>query len=437
MRIATIAKIAGATLACGFLAIIASGWLTLRELKVGGPIYHRIVLGKELVADVVPPPIYLIDAFIEATLIASEPWSLEPRKKRLEALHKAYDVRQAFWKQQGLGKELHDQLLIAVHEPAKQFWEAIETRYLPAHAKGDKDGADNAFLAIAAAFEEHRNAVTAVASLANRFSGALEAEAAARERVLLLSIAGMAALVLAIVIACIGGVIVGLVRPVARIKSAMAELASGNLETAIPGEGRRDEIGEMANAVQVFRDAAIDKARIEREAEDDRRRSEGLRRHAEQEAINGERSAVAGSIGTALSKLAAKDLTYRMTGDIPEAYLQLQADFNTAAGQLEQAMQSVAASTGVIHSGSQEISSATDDLARRTEQQSASLEKAHVRPRQSSSPQGPAPRRIARSSAMRCLPWQTSRNPPSRSDRSSAWWTRLLSRPICSPSTPV
>jgi methyl-accepting chemotaxis protein len=373
MRIGTIAKIAGVTLACSFLAIVASGWFALRELKVGGPIYHRIVLGKELVADVVPPPIYLIDAFIEATLIANEPWSLEPRKKRLEELRAAYDKRQAFWKQQSLGKDLQDQL-VAVHDPAKQFWDAIESRYLPAHAKGDKDGADNAFLAIAAAFEEHRVAVVKVADLANSFSGHLETEAAARERILQMVIGGMAALVLAIVIACIGGVVAGLVRPVSRIKSAMSELAGGNLDVVIPGEGRRDEIGEMAKAVQVFRDAAVEKLRIERNAEEERVRAEETRKQAEQEAIAGERALVMQSIGAGLSRLAAKDLTYRMSGEIPEAYRQLQADFNTAATQLEQAVQNVIASTGIINSGSQEISSAADDLARRTEQQSASLE---------------------------------------------------------------
>jgi len=75
-----------------------------------------------------------------------------------------------------------------------------------------------------------------------------------------------------------------------------------------------------------------------------------------------------------LKKLAAKDLTYRMTGEIPEVYRQLQMDFNEVAGQLEEAIVSVSESTNVISSGSQEIAAASDDLARRTEQQAASLE---------------------------------------------------------------
>ena len=80
------------------------------------------------------------------------------------------------------------------------------------------------------------------------------------------------------------------------------------------------------------------------------------------------------TLGAGLSRLAAKDLTYRVSADLPESYRRLQADFNTAIGQLEQALASVSGATDVIHSGSREISTAADDLSRRAEQQAASLE---------------------------------------------------------------
>ncbi|WP_378945743.1 methyl-accepting chemotaxis protein [Mesorhizobium sp. ANAO-SY3R2] len=101
------------------------------------------------------------------------------------------------------------------------------------------------------------------------------------------------------------------------------------------------------------------------------------RRQAEeagQEAIKQERALVANSIGVGLAKLAAKDLTYRMEEELPEAYRKLQSDFNAAIEQLEGAMQSVAGGTNAIQSGTQEMAVAADDLSRRTEQQAASLE---------------------------------------------------------------
>ncbi len=111
----------------------------------------------------------------------------------------------------------------------------------------------------------------------------------------------------------------------------------------------------MAKAVAVFRNAAEAKLRLEREAEEERVRNEELRRQAEQDAITRERAAVEGSIGAGLAKLAAKDLTYRMTDDLPEAYRKLQSDFNEALEQLEQAVLGVRASVQVIDTGTAEI----------------------------------------------------------------------------------
>jgi methyl-accepting chemotaxis protein len=166
-------------------------------------------------------------------------------------------------------------------------------------------------------------------------------------------------------------------RPIVNLTHAMSALADGDLNISITNAPDDNEIGEMAKAVLVFQQAAVANARLEREAADHRAQAEGERAHnerAQRGAIEQERAIVASSIGAALSKLAAQDLTYRLPADIPEAYLQLRADFNAAIGQLEEAMRNVAARTEAIRNGTQEISTASDDLARRTEQQAASLE---------------------------------------------------------------
>jgi methyl-accepting chemotaxis protein len=165
--------------------------------------------------------------------------------------------------------------------------------------------------------------------------------------------------------------------PLARLGQKMGELAKGDLTVEIEGQGRRDEVGDMAKAVQVFKENAVDRARLEAEAEANRSAAEVERvrnEQAQRDAIAHEREVVASSIGAALAKLAGKDLTYRVPSDIPDAYRKLQADFNAAIDELETAMKGVTGSTSAIHSGTQELSAAADDLSRRTEQQAASLE---------------------------------------------------------------
>jgi methyl-accepting chemotaxis protein len=166
-------------------------------------------------------------------------------------------------------------------------------------------------------------------------------------------------------------------QPIVRLTRVMKSLAMGDLKVSLPQAADRNEIGEMAKAILVFRDAAIEKARLEEEAAKQRIQTDEERSRNEQgqrDAIARERATVADSIGAGLSKLAAKDLTYRMSREIPDAYRTLQMDFNAAISQLEDALLGVVGSADVIHSGSQEISAATADLSRRTEQQAASLE---------------------------------------------------------------
>jgi methyl-accepting chemotaxis protein len=57
-----------------------------------------------------------------------------------------------------------------------------------------------------------------------------------------------------------------------RLKGAMAALADGRLDTQVPGTARRDEIGEMAAAVQIFKDNALSMERLKTEREADERR---------------------------------------------------------------------------------------------------------------------------------------------------------------------
>ncbi len=165
-------------------------------------------------------------------------------------------------------------------------------------------------------------------------------------------------------------------RPISGMTEAMRKLAAGETELDVPAVGQTDELGRMAAAVEAFKIAAIEKRRVDAEAEASRsaleaERSTRERREAEQHAKA--QQAVA-ALGAGLAKVAAKDLTYRMSADIAEDYRELQRDFNTAIAQLEQAMTGVTGRTGAIHLGTQEISTAADDLARRTEQQAASLE---------------------------------------------------------------
>ncbi len=80
------------------------------------------------------------------------------------------------------------------------------------------------------------------------------------------------------------------------------------------------------------------------------------------------------SIGTGLERLSAGDLTFQIRHAFAPDYEKLRADFNGAMSQLQETMKTVIGRTHGLRSGGQEITQASDDLSKRTEQQAASLE---------------------------------------------------------------
>jgi methyl-accepting chemotaxis protein len=157
---------------------------------------------------------------------------------------------------------------------------------------------------------------------------------------------------------------------------AMTELASGNLGVDVPGRNSRDEIGAMAKAVLVFRDAAVENNRLEQEAEKARALTEAERAAREAERMEEARQAAAviAALADGLDRVARGDLLCQIHTSFPAHSEKLRTDFNAAVDKLKQTMLAVVVSTQSIHSRTQEISAASDDLSSRTERQSASLE---------------------------------------------------------------
>ena len=164
--------------------------------------------------------------------------------------------------------------------------------------------------------------------------------------------------------------------PLVRLGERMRTLAQGDLTVEVEGQARADEVGDMAKAVQVFKDKALRSRELEGEAAEQRRQAEEARTAGEGDRARAaeEQAMVVGSVAEGLTKLSAGVLTYRIDQAFTPAYEKLRGDFNDAIGQLQETLKVVATNTAGITSGTDEIAQASDDLSRRTEQQAASLE---------------------------------------------------------------
>jgi methyl-accepting chemotaxis protein len=165
-------------------------------------------------------------------------------------------------------------------------------------------------------------------------------------------------------------------KPLNQLAQRMGTLAGGDLTVDIDGQNRRDEVGTMARAVQVFKDNAVALKESEVQAETQRRAADEER--ARNEAVRAEAARqvqrVVSGLGAGLERMATGDLTYRITDDFIDEYLKVREDFNAAIAQLQDTIASIALSSSEVSNAASEISASTSDLSQRTEEQAASLE---------------------------------------------------------------
>ena len=164
--------------------------------------------------------------------------------------------------------------------------------------------------------------------------------------------------------------------PLRHLAAAMARLSQGDLAEPALHADRADDIGRMARAVEVFRQTALAKARLDAEtdrlrgeAEEERRREEALRASS-----SDEQSQALGGLAEGLKRIAAGDLSNRLEDGFSAAYRPIRNDFNAAADELSSVLSAVVEGAGAIESSTGRMSSASVDLSRRTNEQAASLE---------------------------------------------------------------
>ena len=172
----------------------------------------------------------------------------------------------------------------------------------------------------------------------------------------------------------------GITKPIKAIAETLEKLSRGRMDIEIPGTQRRDEVGMIANAALRFRDQSQETLRI-RQAADDAAANEAARAERDnQEKSRGaaELTSVVQRLGGALKSLADGDLATTLEGPFSGAYASLRDDFNAAVEKLNGAIGSVAATARVIEAGSEQILTASEDLARRGERQAATLQESNA-----------------------------------------------------------
>lgn len=157
------------------------------------------------------------------------------------------------------------------------------------------------------------------------------------------SLTVLAAVFLAAIVAALWVCANGITSPIERLRARMLSLAHGETDESVYGLARRDEVGQMASAVAVFRDNAIAKMEMEIEADSNRNLSERERmeRQAQKERDTEDSQFAVDNLGTGLSHLSNGDVAYRIQTPFVSHLDSLRVDFNRSLDALQQALQEV------------------------------------------------------------------------------------------------
>ncbi|HEX2593690.1 MAG TPA: methyl-accepting chemotaxis protein [Rhizomicrobium sp.] len=351
MKLRSLLIVVCVSICAGFAVAVGVSAFALSTLRVGGPVYTGLKGDFDLLADILPPPAYIIEPYLEATLMLRDE-NPSAHLDRLKALRKDFDARQAYWRNQNLAPDQKADLRQSA-ETAKVFWAELDRHFLPAIANKNEKSALASFEVLTKAYQSHRKAIDRLVVATNGYLAGDQSAADQTNDTYSYIVWISVAVVVVILIGAMTGLIGWLLSPLLRISSATRELAAGNLDTIIPGLSRRDELGELAKSVGHFKQVSLEqrqhaeaereRAKVEREraeaeltrADADRARAkaDAERARAEQEKAK-QVTAMVAKIGDGFNALSRGELDTQLNDRFPAEFEHLRSDFNATSAKL-------------------------------------------------------------------------------------------------------
>lgn len=187
-----------AIFAAGFIVFAWIALGTLNTLKVNGPYFDRIEAGKDIIADVLPPPQYIIESYLVTLQMAdaANRSKLPTLLARSRELRKEYNTRHEYWANLAVVRStpMVRHLLEDSYPPAIEFFEVRDGQFIPAVQAGDYTKAQQLTRgALYENYQRHRTAIEQVVSTAASYDNELEKEVddSVRKRTIFLVVLGL------------------------------------------------------------------------------------------------------------------------------------------------------------------------------------------------------------------------------------------------------
>jgi methyl-accepting chemotaxis protein len=235
-------------------SILGTSRMIFKTAQVNGPMYGEIVQGKDLVADILPPPEYILETYLNVHLLLAENDAAQQTLlvEKLKALRLDFNDRLEHWQSSLPAGEIKQCLSDEVAPPAKEFYEVLEASFLPAiRAKKSEQAKAIVAKQLKPLYETHRKAIDKLADLGDKANRGVESRAAEYVsgwtwRLTAFAIVGV---LLSVVFA--GGVALSISRPLSACAAFAEGLAAGDLTRTLEVR-QENEIGRLIVALNAM-----------------------------------------------------------------------------------------------------------------------------------------------------------------------------------------
>ncbi|OOM78281.1 methyl-accepting chemotaxis protein [Clostridium sp. BL-8] len=242
----------------GFIIFGLCSLYSLSKVKVNGEMYNEIVQGKDLVADILPPPEYIIESDLLAYQLLNEndKSKIEEIIKRSEELEEDYNERHEYWDKTLPKGDMRQYMIEDSYKYAAQFFKIRDDELFSAVRQGDKEKAESIVNGpLLEAYNNHRQYIDKVVTLANENNASVERQASVfinKTIIILIAVACLVALVVIVISTIINKTIT---KPLSLAIKNLELIAKGDFSKDLLQEmtGRKDEIGDIMSAITIMR----------------------------------------------------------------------------------------------------------------------------------------------------------------------------------------
>ena len=258
------------TLVIGFSLFGFATFKAMNTLNVNGPIYQRIVQGKDIIADVLPPPEYIIESYLVALQLTetADPTEIGALVKRFQQLKEEFDSRHKYWQDQSLEQELQGSLLDRSYRAAQAFYQEAEQNFLPSIQASERNGAQASLQKMRRTYEQHRIAIDEVVKFTTARNATDEAQALSTIHNYKIVLAGI--FLFSVAMAALLTLLIsrGILHSLKSVQLVAGAIAEGNLNSDIDTD-QNNEIGDLLRSMNTMQQQLLERITAERKAADE------------------------------------------------------------------------------------------------------------------------------------------------------------------------